>query len=61
VTISSGAGALSQARYAARDLLGSAATAALDVATDGQLRAYAPLPALDARRTYVIELTRAAR
>ena len=61
VTISSGDGALPPARYTTRDLLGGAGTTALDVAGGGRLRAYAPLATLDARRTYVIELTRAAR
>ena len=61
VTISSGDGALGAARYATRDLLGGAAGAPLDVAADGRLRAFAPLASLDARRTYVIELTRGAR
>jgi len=61
VTISSGDGALPPARYTTRDLLGSAGTTALDVAAGGRLRAYAPLATLEARRTYVIELTRAAR
>jgi alpha-amylase len=61
VTVSSGDRALASARYATRELLGGAATAALDVAADGRLRAFAPLPTLDARRTYVIELTRVAR
>ncbi|MFL5618059.1 MAG: alpha-amylase family glycosyl hydrolase [Gemmatimonadaceae bacterium] len=60
VTISSGDRALGSARYATRDLLDGAATAALDVVTGGALHAYAPLPTLDARRTYVIELTRTA-
>jgi alpha-amylase len=61
VTISSGAGALPVARYRTRDLLGGTASAPFDVATGGSLQAYAPLPTLDARRTYVIELTRATR
>jgi alpha-amylase len=61
VTVSSGDGALGPAHYATRDLLGGAATAALDVAAGGGLRAYAPLATLDARRTYVIELTRTGR
>jgi alpha-amylase len=61
VTISSGDGALAPARYATRDLLGGAATAALDVVAGGRLGAYTPLATLDARRTYVIELTRASR
>jgi glycosidase len=58
ITISSAAGALSAARYATRDLLGGGPTAALQVAPGGALSAYAPLTTLDARRTYVIELTR---
>ena len=61
VTISSGDGALGAARYSTRDLLGGAALAPLDVAADGRLRAFTPVASLDARRTYVIELTRAAR
>ena len=61
VTISSGGGALPAARYRTRDLLGGAAPASLDVDTGGSLKAYAPLTTLDARRTYVIELTRATR
>jgi len=61
VTISSSDRALVSARYTTRELLGGAAAAALDVAADGRLRAFAPLATLDARRTYVIELTRAAR
>jgi glycosidase len=58
VTISSAAGALAAARYATRDLLGGGPTAALEVVPGGALGAYAPLTTLDARRTYVIELTR---
>ena len=61
VTISSGDSALVPARYATRDLLVGAATTTLDVAAGGRLQAYAPLATLDARRTYVIELTRTAR
>ncbi|PYP81635.1 MAG: hypothetical protein DMD35_00765 [Gemmatimonadetes bacterium] len=61
VTISSGDGALGSARYATRDLLGNATLAALDVAANGRLSAYAPVATLDARRTYVIELTRGTR
>ena len=61
VAISSGDGALRAARYSTRDLLGGAATAPLDVAADGRLRAFTPVATLDARRTYVIELTRDAR
>ena len=58
-TVSSGDGALAAARYATRDLLRGGAAAPLVVAPDGRLRAFAPLPTLDARSTYVIELTRA--
>ena len=61
VAISSGDGVLAAARYSARDLLGGAATAPLDVTADGRLRAFTPMATLDARRTYVIELTRGAR
>jgi glycosidase len=61
VTISSAAGALPAARYRTRDLLGGAAPAPLDVPAGGSLQAYAPIPTLDARRTYVIELTRTTR
>ena len=61
VTISSGDGVLGAARYSTRDLLGAAATAPLDVGADGRLRAFTPVASLDARRTYVIELTRGAR
>ena len=61
VTISSAANALPAARYATRDLLGGGVTASLDVGAGGGLSAYTPLAALDARRTYVIELTRTAR
>jgi alpha-amylase len=61
VTVSSGDRALGTARYATRDLLGAAGTAALDVGADGRLRGFTPLPTLDARRTYVLELTRAPR
>ena len=61
VTISSGSGALSAARYRTRDLLGGAVPAPLDVATGGSMQAYAPLPTLDPRSTYVIELTRIRR
>jgi len=61
VTISSSDSALAPTRYTTRDLLGSATTTALDVAAGGRLQAYAPLASLDARRTYVIELTRTAR
>jgi len=61
VTISSGDSAIASARYATRDLLGGAVTTTLDVAAGGRLQAYAPLATLDARRTYVIELTRTAR
>jgi glycosidase len=58
VTISSGGGALGAARYTTRDLLGGGAAAPLDVASGGSLRASVPLATLDARRTYVLELTR---
>ena len=61
VAISSGDGVLVAARYSTRDLLGDAATAPLDVTADGRLRAFTPMATLDARRTYVIELTRGAR
>jgi alpha-amylase len=61
VAISSGDGVLVAARYSTRDLLGGAATAPLDVIADGRLRAFTPMATLDARRTYVIELTRGAR
>jgi glycosidase len=61
VTISSARGALTAARYRTRDLLGGESTTALDVAADGSLRPYTPLPTLEARRTYVIELTRTTR
>ena len=61
VAISSADGALGAARYATRDLLGGAAVAPLEVAADGRLRAFTPVATLDARRTYVIELTRAPR
>jgi alpha-amylase len=61
VAISSGDGVLVAARYSTRDLLGGAATAPLDVTADGRLRAFTPMATLDARRTYVIELTRGAR
>jgi glycosidase len=61
VTLSSGDGALGRARYATRDLLGEGATSALVVEADGRIRAYVPRATLDARRTYVLELTRAAR
>src|SRR5215203_5904051 len=61
VTVSSADRALASARYTTRELLAGVAGAALDVAADGRLRAFAPLPTLDARRTYVIELTRVAR
>ena len=61
VTVSSGDGALGRARYATRDLLGDAATSALVVEADGRIRAFVPRATLDARRTYVLELTRAAR
>ncbi|HKH92876.1 MAG TPA: alpha-amylase family glycosyl hydrolase [Gemmatimonadaceae bacterium] len=61
VTVSSTDRTLASARYTTRELLGGGASAALDVAADGRLRAFAPLATLDARRTYVIELTRVAR
>jgi glycosidase len=61
VTVSSCDGALSQARYGTRDLLSGQVAAPLDVGADGRLRGYAPRATLDARRTYVIELTRGAR
>ena len=59
VTVSSGDGALPSGRYTTRDLLGGGAAAPLAVAPDGRLRAFAPRPTLDARATYVLELTRA--
>jgi alpha-amylase len=59
VTLSSGGGALAAARYATRDLLGGGPAAALDVAPGGAIGTYTPLATLDARRTYVLELTRA--
>jgi glycosidase len=61
VTVSSGDGALRGARYATRDLLGDPATPALVVESDGRIRAFVPRATLEARRTYVLELTRAAR
>ncbi len=61
VTVSSGDGTLAAARYAARDLLTGQLAAPLDVAADGRVRAFAPRATLDARRTYVLELTRAGR
>jgi alpha-amylase len=60
VTVSSGDSALRAARYTTRDLLGTGAGAALVVAADGRLRAHTPLATLAPRRTYVLELTRAA-
>ena len=61
VTVSSADRALAPARYTTRDLLSGQLAAALDVAADGRVRAFAPRATLDARRTYVIELTRAGR
>ena len=61
VTVSSGDRALASARYATRDLLGASGTAALEVGADGRVRDFTPVPTLEARRTYVIELTRATR
>ena len=61
VNVSSGSGALAQARYATRDLLSGQIGSPLDVAADGSLRAYVPRATLDPRRTYVLELTRGAR
>ena len=58
-TVSSGDGALPAARYTTRDLLRGGTAAALVVAPGGRLTAYAPRPTLDARSTYVFELTRA--
>ena len=60
VTVSSADGALRAARYATRDLLGAGVGAPLVVAADGRLRAHTPLATLAPRRTYVLELTRAA-
>ena len=57
-TVSSGDGALPAARYTTRDLTRGGAAAPLVVAPDGRLRAFAPRATLDARSTYVIELTR---
>jgi glycosidase len=61
VTVSSGDGALRAARYRTRDLLRGGAAAPLDVAPDGRLRAFSPRETLEARSTYVIELTRDVR
>jgi alpha-amylase len=61
VTVSSADRALAPARYTTRDLLSGQLAASLDVAADGRVRAFAPRATLDARRTYVIELTRAGR
>ena len=58
-TVSSGDGALGRARYTTRDLLGDTATSTLVVDADGRVRAFVPRATLDARRTYVLELTRA--
>ena len=57
VTVSSGDGALPASRYTMRDLLHGGMAEPLVVAADGRLRAYAALATLDARSTYVIELS----
>jgi glycosidase len=61
VTISAAAGALPAGRYSAADLLGSATAAPIEVAASGAISNYAPLPALEPRRTYVLELRTRAR
>ena len=59
VSVSSGEGALAQARYTTRDLITGQVAAPIDVAADRRVRAFVPRATLDARRTYVLELTRA--
>ena len=61
ITVSSGDGALGQARYTARDLLSGQIGSPLDVGAGGRFNAYAPRATLEPRRTYVLELTRSAR
>jgi glycosidase len=57
VTISSGDTPLPASRYRTRDLLSGVAGTPLTVGADGRLDAYAPVPILAPRRTYVLELT----
>jgi len=57
VTISSGDTPLPASRYRTRDLLAGVAGTPLTVGADGRLDAYAPVPILAPRRTYVLELT----
>ncbi|MBW8770150.1 MAG: DUF3459 domain-containing protein, partial [Gemmatimonadetes bacterium] len=57
VTISSSDSVLPAARYRTRDLLGGTTGAPLNVDRAGRLNAYAPLPTLAPRRTYVFDLT----
>ena len=56
VRLSSDGAALPSGRYVARALLGDHAAPPLDVAADGRLRAYAPLPVLAPLGLYVLQL-----
>jgi glycosidase len=59
VTIGSEEGALPPGRYAPRSLLGGPDGAPLEVARDGQVRGYLPVPgALGRRQVLVLDLTR---
>ncbi len=57
VTVSSDARALPAGRYTARNLLGGATAAGVQVRSDGRIRAYLPVSSLEPMRSYVFELT----
>lgn len=57
VTVSSDARALPAGRYTARNLLGGATAAGVQVRSDGRIRAYLPVRSLEPMRSYVFELT----
>jgi glycosidase len=59
VTIGSGEGALAPGRYAPRNLLGGPDGALLEVARDGQVRGYLPVPGpIGRRQVLVLDLIR---
>lgn len=56
-TISSAAGALPSGTFRPRSLLGGATAAPIIIGRDGQLRSYAPLPALAPQTGYLFALS----
>ena len=56
VTLTSSAGALRSGSYTPISLLGGAAAAALNIASDGRIQGYAPLATLAPMQSYVFNL-----